>query len=302
MDLADLELVVAVADAGSITHGATRAHLSLPSASARIRALERSVGAPLFDRDRRGVTPTPAGTLLLDHARGILRSVDRMRVELAEYTEGFGATVRVLATTSARSDVVPAVTSFLQDRPTVRIDLAESTSRQTVAALAARRADLGLVADSTDLGELASRPLREDPLVTVVAPDDPLVGGGPVSFAEVLHRPFVGLSQGSALAEYLEGHAMPLGGQPAYRVRLPGLDAVCHAVAHGGGVAVLPRHGIEAWLADGRVAAVGLDEPWARRSLVVCHRDENELSATALALRDHLIASTDPAVSDLRAV
>lgn len=289
MDLADLELVVAVADAGSITHGAARAHLSLASASARIRALERAVGVPLFDRDRRGVRATPAGTLLLDHARGILRSVERMRVELAEYTEGHGATVRVLATTSARVDVVPAVTSFLQDRPTVRIDLAESTSRQTVAALAARRAELGLVADSTDLGELRSRPLREDPLVAVVAPADPLACGGPLTFAEVLHRPFVGLSQGSALAEYLEGHAMPLGGRPSYRVRLPGLDAVCHAVAHGGGVAVLPRHGIEPWLADGRVVAVELDEPWARRSLVVCHRDEAELSATALALRDHLV-------------
>ncbi|TCK25915.1 LysR substrate-binding domain-containing protein [Pseudonocardia endophytica] len=290
MELADLELVAAVADAGSITHGAVRAHLSLPSASARIRALERSVGAPLFDRDRRGVTPTPAGRLLLEHARDILRSVGRMRVELAEYTEGHGATVRVLAGTSARTDVVPAVTSFLRDRPTVRIDLAESTSTETVAALAARRAELGLVSDTTDMGELRSSVLRADPLVVVVPPGDPLTGGGAVSFADVLRRPFVGLSQGSALAEYLEGHAMPLGGRPVYRVRLPGLDAVCHAVAHGGGVAVLPRHGISAWLDDGRLAAVDLDEPWAHRSLVVCHRDESELSATALALRDHLVA------------
>lgn len=88
---------------------------------------------------------------------------------------------------------------------------------------------------------------------------------------------------------------MPLGGQPSCRVRLPGLDVVCHAVARGGG-AVLPRHGIEEWLADGRVAAVELDEPWARRSLVVCHRDGAELSATALALRDHLIACTESTV------
>lgn len=39
MDLADLDLVVAVADAGSITHGAARAHLSLPSAGATVRVL-----------------------------------------------------------------------------------------------------------------------------------------------------------------------------------------------------------------------------------------------------------------------
>jgi len=118
MDLIDLELVVAVADAGSITHGAARTHLALPSASARIRALEHTVGATLFDRDRRGVTPTPAGRLLLHHARTICRAVDHLRVELAEYAEGHGATVRVLANTAATaSGLSPVLTSFLVAHP-----------------------------------------------------------------------------------------------------------------------------------------------------------------------------------------
>ena len=60
-DLVDLRLFVAVADRGSITAGAEQAHLALASASARIRGMEKALGAPLLARGRRGVSPTPAG-------------------------------------------------------------------------------------------------------------------------------------------------------------------------------------------------------------------------------------------------
>src|SRR5262249_54275786 len=57
IDLRDLELFVAIAEAGSITHGAQHEHLSLPAASARLRAMERAVGTALVVRGRRGGTP-----------------------------------------------------------------------------------------------------------------------------------------------------------------------------------------------------------------------------------------------------
>lgn len=79
MELVNLELVVAAADAGSsIIHGAARVHLSLPSGSARIRGLEREIGASPFDREHRGVSPTAAGMLVLRHARAVRRSIQQM--------------------------------------------------------------------------------------------------------------------------------------------------------------------------------------------------------------------------------
>ena len=57
-DLTDLELFLQVVDQGSITQGADRAHLSLASASARITAMEKALGASLLDRHRRGVVPS----------------------------------------------------------------------------------------------------------------------------------------------------------------------------------------------------------------------------------------------------
>ena len=68
-DLVDLRLFLYVLAEGSITAGAARMHLSLPSASSRVRALERHAGVDLLVRGRRGVRPTPAGTSLARHAQ-----------------------------------------------------------------------------------------------------------------------------------------------------------------------------------------------------------------------------------------
>ncbi len=64
-DLADLSLFRHVVEAGSITHGAERAHLALAAASTRIRNMEDALGVALLTRGRQGVTPTQAGRTLL---------------------------------------------------------------------------------------------------------------------------------------------------------------------------------------------------------------------------------------------
>ena len=174
------------------------------------------------------------GALPARHARTVGHAVERMHVELAEYADGHGATVRVLANTAATASVLtPALNSDLAAHPTVRVDTAEHPSHRIVAAVAEHRAELGIVADTVDLGHLETHTLRPDPLVVLTAPDEPLSRRASVSYAAVLNRPFVGLSHPSALPEHPEGHAVPLGSQPAYRVRLSSIDAVCYTVAAG---------------------------------------------------------------------
>jgi molybdate transport repressor ModE-like protein len=71
-DLAQLRTFVAVAEAGSVSAGAERVFLSQSSASEQLKKLEERAGQPLFLRGKQGVTATPAGAKLLDHARRIL--------------------------------------------------------------------------------------------------------------------------------------------------------------------------------------------------------------------------------------
>lgn len=281
MDLVDLDLVVAVAEAGSITHGAERVNLSLPSASARIRGLERATRAALFTRDRRGVTPTPAGVLLLRHARAIRHGMDRMRAELAEHAGG-DARVRVSANAAAcAGELLPAVSVFLSAHPRIRVDVAQQPSAAIVAAIAERHADLGIVSDSVDLGGLQVRVLRDDPLVVCAGPGDRLVRRRSVRYDDILARDVVGLNDAAGF---------PLGVPVTYRARLPSIDGVCRVVADGLGIAILPRHSITSWVASKRIATIRIEEPWADRRLVLVFASDDDLTTTARELRDHLVA------------
>ncbi|KUJ38341.1 hypothetical protein ADL25_24235 [Streptomyces sp. NRRL F-5122] len=96
-----------------------------------------------------------------------------------------------------------------------------------------------------------------------------------------------------AVQEHLETHAQPLGIQPRYRVWLPSIDAACHAVAGGIGIAILPWYSVRRRLTSGILAAIPLAEPWADRRLVACFTSDRDLSDTARALRDHLLAHAD---------
>ena len=87
-DLVDLRLLLNVADAASITHGAARSGLALASASERIRDMEQELGASLFERQRRGVAPTAAGLALLHHAWLVTQQLEAMRGELGSFAKG----------------------------------------------------------------------------------------------------------------------------------------------------------------------------------------------------------------------
>ena len=292
LDLVDLDLFARIAEAGSITHGARRAHLALPSASARVAHMERALGTALLERERRGVTLTPAGALLLRHARAVLEDVERMHGDLSRYAEGLGATVRVRANTAAMAGFLgDALREFLADEPTVSLDLQERPSHLIVRALAEGRADIGVVADTVALGELERVAVRDDRLVLIAEPGHRLAAAAPVSFSQCLDEPFVGLTEGSALWEHLEGRAHPLGQRPRYRIRLPSIELVCRYVAAGIGVSVLPEQAVARWTATFPVAMVALRDDWARRRLMVCHNRDANLSAPARRLLARLIAA-----------
>src|SRR5450631_684374 len=230
-DLVDLSLFRHVVDAGSITHGAERAHLALAAASTRIRNMEQALGAPLLVRGRAGVTPTQAGRTLLQHARTMLLQAERLREDLGAYAGGLAGQIRVLSNTNALTEFLPeALSSFLSAHPHVSVDLEERLSDEIVGLIAEGVADLGIVAGTVDAGALETYPFRKDRFVLVVARDHPLAKRARIGFAQVLDRDFVGLDRASALQRFLADKAVRIGRPLRLRVQLRSFDAVCRPV------------------------------------------------------------------------
>lgn len=290
-DFTDLSLFRHVVEAGSITHGAERAHLALAAASTRIRHMEQALGAALLVRTRQGVTPTQAGRTLLQHARTILAQADRLREDLGAYAGGLAGQVRVLSNTNALTEFLPeTLSSFLAAHPHVSVDLEERLSDEIVGLIAEGVADIGIVAATVDPGHLTTYPFRRDRFVLVVARDHPLARRARIGFAEVLEHDFVGLDRASALQRFLADKASRLGRPLKLRIQLRSFDAVCRLVERNVGVGIVPETTVR-WAAKAMaIKAVALTDAWAERDLTICVRDFKALPPYARQLVEHMRA------------
>lgn len=288
-DLIDLRLFLTVVECGSLTHGARAMHLALASVSERIAGMEEVLGAPLLERNRRGVRVTPAGEALMRHARSILGQVEQMRGELRNYATGLKGRIRLLSNTAAMAAFLPPqLCRFLAAHHDLSIDLEERPSVDIVQALADRRADLGIVADVTDLASLQTHLIASDQLVVVAGHGHPVAGKPAVAFADILDEPIVGMAD-TALEAHLAERAARLGRQLDYRIQLRQLDNVAMYVEEGIGISILS--GALARTIRRDLAILPLSETWASRRLYLCARDFSSLTPHAELLARQLLQS-----------
>jgi DNA-binding transcriptional LysR family regulator len=291
-DLADLRLFLNVVEAGSITHGAERAHLAVAAASTRIRNMEAELGTPLLHRERQGTTPTEAGRTLVHHARLLLQQADRMHGDLGQYAEGIRGQVRLLSNTNALTEFLPEpLSAFLAAHPQVSIDLEERLSDEIVAAIADGTADIGIVAGTVETAGLEILPFRTDRFVLVVARNSPLALVERRAFAEVLDSDFVGLDRTSALQRFLSEKAERIGRRLKLRVQLRGFDAVCRLVECNVGIGVVPATTAERHAKTMAIHRIELTDEWALRKLTICVRRQDDLPLYAQALVRHLASA-----------
>ncbi|KPC58418.1 LysR family transcriptional regulator [Streptomyces chattanoogensis] len=287
-DLDDLRLFLGIVAEGSITAGARRMHLSLPSASARVRSLEHHAGVALLIRGRRGVQPTPAGTTLARHAREVLDRTARLESAVASYTRSPTAPLTLLGGGSAMHRLVPqALVSFLRAHPDADVTVSESRTPQTVRMLADGEADLGVVLDDEARGcGLEMEPLGDDSLVVIGQPGGILTGRTAVTYSEVAEHPLVGLDADSSLRRWIEKHLGPHAPAVRYRTSVAGLNVLVALAAAGVGLAVVPRRAIDP---SQRLDVCELQDPWARRHHLLAWGVKDRTASTATAaLAEHL--------------
>ena len=87
MELEQLRVFLAAAEAGGFSPAARALYVSHSTVSRTVAALERELGTPLFVRSNRTQTLTEAGRALADEARGLLMQAERVKQALAKYKE-----------------------------------------------------------------------------------------------------------------------------------------------------------------------------------------------------------------------
>lgn len=289
-DLTDLQLIVNIGDASSLTRGAEKSHLSLPAASNRVKNLEDHFGTRLFHRNSQGVTLTPSGEAFLRHARLVLRQIDHLRGDIHEYARGIKGQVRMLANTTAMTEFMPAVLSrFLASHPDVTVELRERLSYLVIKAVSEGSADIGIVAGRPASSELEYLPYREDRLVLVTPAEHPLGELREVAFSDTLAYEYVGLSEWSAIHAFLIQAADKLGYPFRFRVEVGSFEAVCRMIEAGVGIGVVPELVAKRYSQRLNIKIVRLSDEWSERKLQICVRNLHQLPSFAKDLVNMLI-------------
>lgn len=290
-DLRDLELFVAVAEAGSIARAAERSHTVASAVSKRISDMEENFGAALLVRGAKGIELTAAGHALLVRARVLLHQATQLDDEMRRHASGTRGYVRVFANISAIVEFLPgALASFAVKHPDIHVHLEEHVSSAIATAVADNSADFGIVSELPVIHGLSAVPFRSDELVLVLQPGSVLAKRETISFAEAAHLPLVGLHAGSSLHHLMMRAAVETGATLNWRIHVTSFDAACAMVAAGLGVSVVPRGASTPYIRSLSLVAVPLSDAWAQRQLFLCARSGAQLHSAANSLFEHLRA------------
>ncbi len=295
LDLTTLRLFVSVCETRNIARAAERASLVGSAVSKRIAQLEATVGVKLLQRRKHGVEPTAAGYTMLEHARDMLATAERIERAMGGYAAGVRGEVRVLATASVMAEsLADDVAEFLAQpaHRDIRISMDERFSAEVVRGVREGSASIGICWDAADFTGLASSAYRTDELVVAVHPLHALALQTPlntaIKFAQTLAYEQVSLPVTSAVQVMLGRAAAAVGGQILRRVVVTNFEASLRVVRANLAISVVPREAAAAYVEVYGLRCLTLDEPWARRRFAICFRDDDNLSAAATLLIAHL--------------
>ncbi|MGH7763317.1 MAG: LysR family transcriptional regulator [Candidatus Dormibacteraceae bacterium] len=174
MELRQLRAFVEVANGGHFGQAAKRLHLTQPSLTQRIQALEQELGVQLLERSAREVSLTPAGALLLPYAQGLVQVEDEARRKLRDYSTGVAGRLWIAYRTEAEDiSMVGSIIGEYRGRfPNVDVQTSAASSGENLQRLLEHNVDVAfaLVPASHPAG-IEAKSIRRDEIVVAVRSD-----------------------------------------------------------------------------------------------------------------------------------
>jgi DNA-binding transcriptional LysR family regulator len=192
LEFRELRYFVVLCEELHFGRAADRLHISQSPLSQAIAQLERKVGTRLLDRSSRRVDLTPAGSVLLQHARRMLHEADDAIGATRRAGAGETGTLRLATGPVARDAIVPALRHELDERfPTLTVDVVEMDANDIPDTVVQGGADIGLMLCAPSRDDIEMKLLRRDSPIAVFRSGHPLAGRETVTVTELAAYPLV---------------------------------------------------------------------------------------------------------------
>ncbi|MEU1301628.1 LysR family transcriptional regulator [Streptomyces shenzhenensis] len=266
MELSDLRIFLAVARTHGITKAAQELHTVQSNVSARIHALEKQLGTPLFRRHARGVALTNAGEQLLPYAERISRLVDEAQYVIGDESDPCGP-LRIGSMETTAGLRLPAVlAAFAEDCPRVDFSLITGPTEQLVRDVLEYRLDGALVSGPVRQPDVVETPVFEERLVLVTARQI-------ADLDTVMRDPkILVFRSGCSYRRRLESILQARGAVSVRCMEFGTLEGILGCVGADMGITLLPAAVVERHLAREQVRVHDLPEEQSRAQTVFVQR------------------------------
>jgi DNA-binding transcriptional LysR family regulator len=243
MELRHLKYFVAVAAELHFGRAAEKLHIAQPPLSQQIRNLEDDLGVKLFDRSRRKIQLTSAGSHFLKEAKQVLLHVEHAAEAARKIQSGQTGHLVVGFVGSVIHTFLPEGLRLFRERfPEVELELHEINTKEQIALLHAKRIDVGFHYTGEHDSLLASRTLTLAPLMVVLHNKHRLAGRRSVHIRDLAHEPFIANTRSSepVIRDAFISLCHAAGFSPKITQEAGQVQTVLGLVASGLGACLLP--------------------------------------------------------------
>jgi len=283
MDLAQLEVFLAVAREGRFSRAAEKLFRTQSAVSQTIHKLEEELGEPLLDRSSRDGLLTDAGRVLQEYAERLLNLRNDAQEALVELRELHKGKLAIAANEFTALYLLPVLGEFRRLHPMIKIVVQRALGSHIPDDVLRHNSELGVLTYDPQEPQLCSTVVYLDELIFVVPPSHPLARAQQVSIRQLGAESFVAHIVSSPYREKViqafKRHKTPL----HMDIELPTLQAIKRFVAMGNGVALLPEISVENELARGELVRIAVRELRLHRKLRLVYRKPASLSHAARA-------------------
>ena len=268
-DLPALDLLLSVAELGSVGRAAEAHKISQPSASARLARLERRLGVSLLVRTSRGSSLTPAGEAVVAWARGVVDAAQALTDGVWTLRAGRRARLHVAASLTIAEYLMPQWLLVLRrNHPGLDIAVTVANSDAVCARVRTGQADIGFIEAPTVPPDLTNNIVGHDRLALVVARDYPLASRAATGIRprDLLDQPILLREPGSGTRDtFLHALARTIRVSDPdlpHATELGSTTTIITTARAGGGIGVVSARAVASEIANGQVVELtvtGLD-------------------------------------------
>jgi len=278
----------AVARLGSVSRAAGELHLTQPAVSIQLKLLEESAGAPLLERQGRGIRLSAAGEVMADYAARILDLWREAGDEMAAQRGQFSGTLRVGAVTTAEYLLPPLLVAFAAGHPHVKVKLRVGNRDEIVSMLGAQEVDIAIMGRPPAELKTTAVAFAKHPMAFLASPRHALMGRRDLTLADLHGANLLVRERGSGTRTTLERLHKDAGLPLRIGSEMSSNEAIKQMCAAGFGAAFLSLHTCGLELQAGLLALLPMAGNPLEREWYAMHLATRRLPQVASAFKQFL--------------